>query len=442
MAADTSQPAEQTRLALRTVVAEHGPETLSSPRALSNLLADLLPDSPRIVRILVAAAQEHISEDLRDHTSAGMDPATASRLAASTFADETMFPLDVCTWVVGEIALALGLTSENSAPPATFSPSVAAAVAAGSSKQVVAGPEKSAEPAQTLPEPPELGEAADVPTGAAAAGPGRRAARQEQAGVGRHRAAGKGKDAGGAKPRGGGLDPGPDARIRAPFPAAAGLGGGAGLAGADADVEGLAGAASTPDPASAEDLALEIGTAAIVAVAPGGGSPAGPAAPDAPAAQATQAEPDTPAEPTKPARRAAPAATSVTWTAVVTADRAYFDGVIADGHVEAASIEFPSHYPERRFELTGTEMRIGRRSVSRKLEPEIDLAGPPTDPGISHLHAVLIAADDGTWSVLDRGSSNGTQVNGREIAEGEQVPLRDGDRVCVGAWTALTIHAS
>ena len=130
------------------------------------------------------------------------------------------------------------------------------------------------------------------------------------------------------------------------------------------------------------------------------------------------------------------------WTAVVSADRSYFEAVIADGHVEVASIEFPSHYPERRFELKGTEMRIGRRSVSRKLEPEIDLAGPPTDPGISHLHAVLIAQEDGTWSVLDRGSSNGTLVNGQEIESGRPVPLNDGDRICLGAWTALTLRSS
>lgn len=128
--------------------------------------------------------------------------------------------------------------------------------------------------------------------------------------------------------------------------------------------------------------------------------------------------------------------------AVVTADRGYFDGVIADGDVDAALIEFPTNYPELRFELKGSQMRIGRRSASRRLEPEIDLAGPPTDPGISHLHAVLIAQEDGSWSVLDRGSSNGTQVNGREIKSGEPVPLRDGDRVCLGAWTALTFHAS
>ena len=85
-------------------------------------------------------------------------------------------------------------------------------------------------------------------------------------------------------------------------------------------------------------------------------------------------------------------------------------------------------------------MRIGRRSASRGLAPEIDLTGPPADPGISRLHAVLIAVPDGHWAVLDPGSANGTLVNGAEIAIGEQVPLHDGDRINLGAWTAITVH--
>jgi pSer/pThr/pTyr-binding forkhead associated (FHA) protein len=115
--------------------------------------------------------------------------------------------------------------------------------------------------------------------------------------------------------------------------------------------------------------------------------------------------------------------------------------VIAAGGPDAASIEFPGYCPERTFRLSGKEVRIGRRSVSRGLEPEIDLTGPPLDPGVSHLHAVLIAQPDGTWSVLDPGSSNGTQVNGDDIESGVPVALHDGDRVCVGAWTVLTIEA-
>ncbi len=133
--------------------------------------------------------------------------------------------------------------------------------------------------------------------------------------------------------------------------------------------------------------------------------------------------------------------TEAGWAAVVTADRAYYDSVIAAGGPDAASIEFPGYCPERRFRLTGREMRIGRRSVSRGLEPEIDLTGPPADPGVSHLHAVLIAEPDGTWAVLDPGSANGTIVNTGEIVAGVRVPLHDGDRICVGAWTVLTMQA-
>jgi FHA domain len=137
-----------------------------------------------------------------------------------------------------------------------------------------------------------------------------------------------------------------------------------------------------------------------------------------------------------------PGSRAPVWTAVVTADRAYYDGVIAEGGPDAASIEFPGYCPERRFRLSGQEMRIGRRSMSRGLEPEIDLTGPPTDPGVSHLHAVLIAEPDGSWVVLDPGSANGTMVNDGEIPGGVKVPLHDGDRICIGAWTVLTIRTS
>ena len=128
------------------------------------------------------------------------------------------------------------------------------------------------------------------------------------------------------------------------------------------------------------------------------------------------------------------------WTAMVASDRAYFENVVAAGGPDAAAVEFPGYTPERRFRLAGPEMRIGRRSVSRGLEPEIDLTGPPTDPGISRLHAVLFAEPDDGWTILDPGSENGTLVNGREIAAGVRLPLHDGDRIHLGAWTVITIR--
>jgi len=167
-----------------------------------------------------------------------------------------------------------------------------------------------------------------------------------------------------------------------------------------------------------------------------------PAQKAAPAATVSQQVPvSATAIQTEPAAAVAGAAATSAWTAVVTADREYYDRVIAAGGPDAQSIEFPAYCPERRFQLSGKEMRIGRRSASRGLEPEIDLTGPPTDPGISHLQAVLIAQPDDGWSVLDPGSSNGTQVNGTDIGTGVAVPLNPGDRISIGAWTVLTLHA-
>jgi pSer/pThr/pTyr-binding forkhead associated (FHA) protein len=83
--------------------------------------------------------------------------------------------------------------------------------------------------------------------------------------------------------------------------------------------------------------------------------------------------------------------------------------------------------------------RTRQRSASRHIEPEIDLKGPPTDPGVSREHAKLIAGPDRSWSVVDLGSTSGTLADGSEITPGEAVPLRDGNRINLGAWTMITM---
>src|SRR6516165_637459 len=180
-----------------------------------------------------------------------------------------------------------------------------------------------------------------------------------------------------------------------------------------------------PDPGSgvsapaAGTASASAGAAAAAAAGTGPGGPdlaAGPASATGPAA-ALDGDVDT-----GPVAGGPPGSRAPVWTAVVSADRDYYDSVIAEGGPDAASIEFPGYCPERRFRLSGQEMRIGRRSVSRGLEPEIDLTGPPTDPGVSHLHAVLMPEPDGSWVVFDPGSANGTMVNDSEIPGGVRVP--------------------
>ena len=124
---------------------------------------------------------------------------------------------------------------------------------------------------------------------------------------------------------------------------------------------------------------------------------------------------------------------------MVSADRAYYESVQATSGPGAGGISFPVHCPQRRFRLAGAEVRVGRLSADSGIDPEIDLTGPPADPGVSRLHAVLLRGQDGSWSVVDPGSANGTLVNGTEIARDQIVPLHDGDRIHLGAWTELRI---
>ncbi len=126
------------------------------------------------------------------------------------------------------------------------------------------------------------------------------------------------------------------------------------------------------------------------------------------------------------------------WEALVEADREYFERVAVE------EIDFPSHCPPRRFVLEDPQIGIGRHSQARGTRPQIDLAGAPEDPAISHLHAVLLRQDDGSYALIDPGSSNGTTLNDdpTPIAPNTPVPLADGDRVHLGAWTTMTISHS
>lgn len=132
------------------------------------------------------------------------------------------------------------------------------------------------------------------------------------------------------------------------------------------------------------------------------------------------------------------------WRVVVTADRAYYDRMRAAAEPGAQDVPFPAFCPERRFGLRSAQVLIGRQSRSRGIEPDIDLTGPPEDPAVSHAHAVLVTQPGGGWAVVDLGSANGTYVNDGAIPieENVPVPVADGDRIHVGAWSTLTLRAS
>ncbi|WP_326999977.1 FHA domain-containing protein [Dactylosporangium sp. NBC_01737] len=136
-------------------------------------------------------------------------------------------------------------------------------------------------------------------------------------------------------------------------------------------------------------------------------------------------------------------ATAPGWHVVVSADRAHFDRVEAWNGPDP-TIAYPRFCPERRFPLTGEQVLIGRRSRSRGSYPDIDLAGPPEDVAVSHLHALLVAQPDGGWAVVDLRSANCTFVNDADdpIQPELPVPLADGDHIHVGSFTRITLRAT
>jgi hypothetical protein len=153
---------------------------------------------------------------------------------------------------------------------------------------------------------------------------------------------------------------------------------------------------------------------------------------------ATQAPPGPGGFPQQPQAPQGP----VTWTATIGPDREYFMAMMQRSGPEAAGLNLPAYSPEQQRTLTGNQLTIGRRRHSTGESPDIDLSVPPEDPGVSHQHAVLVQQPDGSWAVVDQNSTNGTTVNGSEdpIQPFVPVPLQDGDRVHVGAWTTITIR--
>jgi len=94
------------------------------------------------------------------------------------------------------------------------------------------------------------------------------------------------------------------------------------------------------------------------------------------------------------------------------------------------------------FELD--EITIGRRNESRNVHPDVDLSGELADPGVSHAHATITRdATSGVFTIVDLGSTNGTTINddAHPIEPHRPMRLNAGDRIHIGAWTAIEIRS-
>ncbi|MCZ7651367.1 MAG: GAF domain-containing protein [Thermoanaerobaculia bacterium] len=75
--------------------------------------------------------------------------------------------------------------------------------------------------------------------------------------------------------------------------------------------------------------------------------------------------------------------------------------------------------------LAGEEVRVGRGAENEIVLPDFS---------VSRRHAAVRLAPDGTWTIVDLGSTNGVQVN--RVARKES-PLAPGDRVKIGIFELL-----
>src|SRR5919199_557672 len=96
----------------------------------------------------------------------------------------------------------------------------------------------------------------------------------------------------------------------------------------------------------------------------------------------------------------------------------------------------PTNQPPITFRLDKQSNLIGRRSEIRGIYPDVALN---FDEAVSHRHALLNRQPDGTFTVRDIGSTNGTQLNGVELGPMVDTPIQDGDELTLGHWTRLIL---
>jgi class 3 adenylate cyclase len=125
------------------------------------------------------------------------------------------------------------------------------------------------------------------------------------------------------------------------------------------------------------------------------------------------------------------------WVLVIGCDRAYHDTIAME------TAERPEW--DRRVEIpvTRPSTSLGRAMTAAGLTPDIDITSLTGDTGVSRSHAVLEWADDGSLSVVDLSSTNGTYVGciDEPIAANEPHLLEEGDRIYLGAWTVVEVRS-
>lgn len=124
------------------------------------------------------------------------------------------------------------------------------------------------------------------------------------------------------------------------------------------------------------------------------------------------------------------------WTVSIGVDRSYYEEVVSQGE-----LVFPDNFgAEMSIDIATTEVHIGRTSESRLISPDLDIGALTGDPAVSSRHAVISVGANGTMSVTDLGSTNGTfvgSIGSEALTIGVPVPIDPTTPVFLGAWTII-----
>ncbi len=79
---------------------------------------------------------------------------------------------------------------------------------------------------------------------------------------------------------------------------------------------------------------------------------------------------------------------------------------------------------------------LGRADTTSTQKPDLDLTPyGALEKGVSRIHAAIFRTDD-TLTLVDKGSANGTHLNGQRLVPNQPRVLRDGDEIRLGKLIA------
>jgi len=96
----------------------------------------------------------------------------------------------------------------------------------------------------------------------------------------------------------------------------------------------------------------------------------------------------------------------------------------------------PKDRPDKVFHLDLDENTLGRQFEGNGTHPEIVVK----DPSISRRHLKFVRSAGGDYSVLELGSSNGSEFNGKTLEAGVLTPINPGDQLTLGMWTRIYVE--